>query len=153
MTGDDQYIEALETAASMSKSNMAICGAPLALLMTQFRYLAAVEGVWVPLLLTIAVALLFFGLCISWFLASWTSLLLAKEKLVSNGNASGKGFYYLNTMVKEFGGEDRAKAFLTEEGFAASSFRIARAFWLCASLGYVVLFALLIVVIWTPPIL
>ncbi|MGJ8625754.1 MAG: hypothetical protein ACSHXB_02235 [Sulfitobacter sp.] len=143
------FIEALEEIVKMSRSSIAFFGAPLALLLSQLRFLHSLDGFWVSALATVSALSLVVGTYLAIDSSYRGHALLAKEKLTRDGNQDGKGFLYL----KWFEGVMEPAGFVTsEEAFVAHSEWLQRPVKILFFVSYGSLVLLLLIAIWTGPV-
>ena len=145
---EENYIEALEETVKMSKSSMGIFGIPLALLLSQFRFLAAIDSVLISLLATVSAIIFFLGTIIAFDLNNRTHFLLAKEKLMLGGNSVGKGFQYLE-YIEEF--LEKSNIEISESALVEQASILMNPLKYLIYFGYSSIVLLLIIVVWTPP--
>ena len=142
---EKNYIAALEEVAKITRTSIAIFGAPLAILIAQARFLGSVDSYFIAALASGAAFLFAIGTVLAFLSSSWVSFLLAKEKLIQSGNSSGKGFAYLRFhegLLAKSGVE------LTEEGLLEHDRKMIRPFQVLLIGGYSLLALLFVAVLW-----
>jgi len=149
MSDDENYLAALKIIVDQSKSSIAISGAPLALLLTQSRYLLSLEGWFVSSAMTIAIVSLFFAMSGSWLLASHAQATLASETLFKDGGTPKKGRLYYD-FIQRLTHQSQHK--YTELGFVELSQKLVWPVAVAILIGYISIITLMLYFVWSTPV-
>ncbi|MGR3290628.1 MAG: hypothetical protein ACU0C9_05465 [Paracoccaceae bacterium] len=144
---DSNYLDALGEIRARSRASIAISSVPLALVLVQLQYLASVNSFWPQFFATAAVLLLFFGTLIASSIAVIIQNTYTAELFRRDGKESQKGHKFLEYA---FGLSTNPNAF-TEESAIENSRRLLTPFWICTLFGYISLFILVFLLIWSGP--
>ena len=136
-------LDALKEASSQAKSDMALFGAPLLLLLTQLRFLVSVDQTLIKLLATIGMVSLFSGLLAVWCLWSVISAWYAIELLCKEGRVDdGMGANFLRAVDPN---GDR----INEDAYLKLRAVLHPVMMICLPVGYFALAILLLFLIWS----
>ncbi len=146
MSQHEAYIEALREMVSGSKQAVVVAAAPLAIVLTQLRFLSAIDSWWISLIATITVLGLFLATAIGWYLYMVAQSFLALELHDNDGLPPKKGQVYRKYITEMWG--ENAKQ-LTEEGYVELCQSTLSLFQKSLIAGYFGAALLLIGLIWS----